>query len=79
MGTACRTALKQAVMACKAKLEKRAAEAVARQQAKIDARRAEEQATGRRRRGRKPKAPDPTVDPDTVANVTDPETVGASR
>ena len=60
-------------MACKAKLEKRAAEAVARQQAKIDARRAEEQATGRRRRGRKPKAPDPSVDPDAVANVTDPE------
>ena len=51
----------------------RAAEVVARQQAKIDARRAEEQATGRRRRGRKPKAPDPTVDPDTVANLTDPE------
>jgi len=61
------------LMACKAKLEKRAAEAVARQQAKIEARRAEEQATGKRRRGRKPKAPDPTVDPDAVANVTDPE------
>jgi len=61
------------LMACKAKLEKRAAEAVARQQAKIDARRAEEQATGKRRRGRKPKAPDPSVDPDAVANVTDPE------
>jgi len=61
------------LMACKAKLEKRAAEAVARQQAKIDARRVEEQATGKRRRGRKPKAPDPTVDPDAVANVTDPE------
>ena len=60
-------------MACKAKLEKRAAEAVARQQAKIEARRAEEQATGKRRRGRKPKAPDPSVDPDAVANVTDPE------
>src|SRR5215213_1090985 len=44
-------------MACKAKLEKRTAEAVARQHAKIDARRAEEQATGKRRRGRKPKAP----------------------
>jgi transposase len=35
------------LMACKAKLEKRAAEAVARQQAKIDARRAEEQAPAR--------------------------------
>ena len=61
------------LMACKAKLEKRAAERAARQQAKIDARRAEEQATGKRRRGRKPKAPDPSVDPDAVANVTDPE------
>src|SRR5215207_11071097 len=59
------------LMVCKAKLEKRAAEAVARQQAKIDARRAEEQATGKRRRGRKPKAPDPSVDSDAVANVTD--------
>jgi transposase len=61
------------LMACKAKLEKRAAEAAARQQAKIEARAAEEQATGTRRRGRKPKVPDPAVDPDAVANVTDPE------
>jgi hypothetical protein len=61
------------LLACKAKLEKRAAEAAARQQAKVETRAAEEQVTGKRKRGRKPKVPDPTVDPDAVANVTDPE------
>ena len=58
---------------CKEKLERRAAAAAARQQAKIDAREAEEQATGKRKRGRKPKAADPSIDPDTNANVTDPD------
>jgi transposase len=58
---------------CKEKLEARAAAAAARQQAKIDAREAEEQATGKRKRGRKPKAADPSIDPDTNANVTDPD------
>ena len=57
------------LLACKAKLEKRAAEAAARQQAKVETRAAEEQVTGKRKRGRKPKVPDPTVDPDAVANV----------
>jgi transposase len=58
---------------CKEKLERRAAAAAARQHAKIDAREAEEQATGKRKRGRKPKAADPSVDPDTHACVTDPD------
>ena len=58
---------------CKEKLERRAAAAAARQQAKIDARAAEEQASGKRKRGRKPKAADPSIDPDTNANVTDPD------
>lgn len=58
---------------CKEKLEGRAAAAAARQQAKIDAREAEEQATGKRKRGRKSKAADPSIDPDTNANVTDPD------
>ncbi len=58
---------------CQEKLERRAAAAAARQQAKIDAREAEEQATGKRRRGRKPKPADPSSDPDTHANVTDPD------
>jgi transposase len=61
------------LMACQAQLESRAAEAVARRQAKIETRAAEEQASGKRKRGRKPKAPDLAVDPDAVANVTDPE------
>src|SRR5215212_2088102 len=34
---------------------------------------AEEKASGQRKRGRKPKAPDPSVDPDRVANPTDPD------
>jgi len=59
--------------ACQEKLKARAAAAAARQQAKIAAREAEEAASGQRKRGRKPKAPDPRVDPDTVANPTDPD------
>ena len=59
--------------ACQAKLERQAAAVAARQQAKIDARAAEEQTTGKRRRGRKPKPADTAVDPDRVANPTDPE------
>lgn len=59
--------------ACKEKLDARAAALAARQQEKIVAREAEEQATGKRKRGRKPKAADPSVDPDGVANLTDPD------
>src|SRR5271165_7576132 len=33
----------------------------------------EEKATGKRKRGRKPKEPDPSVDPDRGANPTDPD------
>lgn len=59
--------------ACQEKLESCAAAAAARQQEKIAARQAEEKATGQRKRGRQPKDPDPRVDPDTVANPTDPD------
>lgn len=59
--------------ACQEKLQAQAVAAAIRQQDKIAAREAEEQATGKRKRGRKPKEPDPSVDPDTVANPTDPE------
>jgi hypothetical protein len=59
--------------ACQEKLERRAAEAAARQQEKIAARAAEERATGKRKRGRKPKPAEPTVDPDAVANPSDPD------
>jgi transposase len=58
---------------CQDKLQRQAAEAAARQQEKIDARAAAELASGKRKRGRKPKPADAAVDPDTVANVTDPE------
>lgn len=58
---------------CQEKLQRQAADAASRQQEKIDARAAAEQASGKRKRGRKPKPADPTVDPDTVANVTDPD------
>jgi len=58
---------------CQEKLQRRAAAAAARQQAKIDARQAEEQATGKRKRGRKPKPADPSIDPDANACITDPD------
>ena len=58
---------------CQDKLQRQAAEAASRQQEKIDARAAAEQASGKRKRGRRPKPADPTVDPDTVANASDPE------
>jgi transposase len=54
---------------CQDKLQRQAAEAASRQQEKIDARAAAAQAGGQRKRGRKPKP----ADPDTVANVTDPD------
>ncbi len=59
--------------ACKAKLEREVEAAAARQQAKIDARAVEEQGSGKRRRGRKPKPAAGSVDPERVANPTDPD------
>ena len=47
--------------------------AAARQQAKIEARAVEEQGGGKRRRGRKPKPAAGSVDPERVANPTDPD------
>lgn len=64
---------KARLVECQKKLKAKAAAVAARQQEKIDARAAEEQETGRKKRGRKPKPADDTVDPDTVANVTDPD------
>jgi transposase len=64
---------KARLAACREKLAAKAAETAARQQQKIDARAAEEQATGKGKRGRKPKPADDSVDPDAVANVTDPD------
>ncbi len=59
--------------ACREKLADRAAATAARQQEKIAARETEEKATGRRKRGRKPKESDPRVAPDRTANPTDPD------
>jgi transposase len=59
--------------ACKAKLESEGQVAAARQQAKIDACAAQEQGSGKRPRGRKPKSVAGSVDPQRVANPTDPD------
>jgi transposase len=59
--------------ACQERLEARAAAVAARRRDEIAAREAEERAAGKRKRGRKPKAPDPSVDPGATANPTDPD------
>jgi len=59
--------------ACQERLEREAAEAVAQQQAKLEARQAEEAATGQKKRGRKPKAAETAAEATAKANVTDPE------
>jgi transposase len=61
------------LQACQERLEQEAASAVAQQQAKLEARQAEEAATGRKKRGRKPKAAEAAADATAKANVTDPE------
>jgi hypothetical protein len=59
--------------ACKARLEREAEAVAARQPAKIDARAAAEQTSGKRRHGRKPKPAAGSVDPERVANPTNPD------
>jgi transposase len=56
---------------CKERLEREAADKAARQARKIAEREAEEKASGKKKRGRKPKKPDPAPGA-TKANVTDP-------
>lgn len=58
---------------CQERLEREAAERAAKQEAKIQARVAEEAARGERKRGRKPAPADPTPAPEAKSNVTDPE------
>ncbi|CBS88466.1 protein of unknown function (plasmid) [Azospirillum lipoferum 4B] len=58
--------------ACPEKLEARATAVAARQKERIAAREVEEQETGKHKRGRKPKEPAPSVDPDALANPTEP-------
>jgi hypothetical protein len=47
---------------CQERLTREAADAVAQQQAKVEARQAEEAATGQKKRGRKPRAPEAAAD-----------------
>jgi hypothetical protein len=58
---------------CKERLEREAAEAMAAQQSKIDKRAEEEEATGQKKRGRKPNPAEDAVNEEAKANVTDPE------
>jgi len=59
--------------ACKQRLEKQEEEARQKQQEKIEKRQAEEEATGKKKRGRKPKEPDEIELNEKKANVTDPD------
>lgn len=54
--------------ACRAWLNKDSETQAARQQAKVDAQAAEEQASGKRKRGREPKVPNKSQDPNAFAN-----------
>lgn len=58
---------------CHERLLREADEQRGRQQEKLDARSAEETASGRKKRGRKPKAVDDVVDAEAKANVSDPD------
>ena len=59
--------------ACLDRLRAEAQTEAARQQEKIDARAVEEEASGKKKRGRKPKPADAGVDEQAKANVTDPD------
>jgi hypothetical protein len=59
--------------ACKEQMEREAKEAAAEQEKKIAVRQAEQDATGQKKRGRKPKEPDSTPSGEAKANVTDPQ------
>ena len=58
---------------CRGRLAREAAGQVAEQARKIEQRQAEEAATGKKKRGRKPKAPEAAVNEEAKANLTDPE------
>jgi len=57
----------------RARLEEEERQARQAQEAKIETRTQEEQATGKKKRGRKPKTPDEAIDQQAKANLTDPE------
>ena len=58
---------------CKERLDREKTEAIRRRQAKIDERRAKEESTGKKLRGRKPKPPKEAENTEAKANVTDPD------
>ena len=60
------------LLEAKARLEEKAAQAAQAAQEKLGQRQAEEAATGKKRRGRKPKVVAPTPEEEAKANVTDP-------
>jgi len=68
-----RTHRKARLRACKERIDQEVAEASAKQEAKIATREAEEQESGRVKRGRKPHAPDPNPSSEAKANMTDPD------
>jgi transposase len=61
------------LQACRERLQREQDEARQAQQNKIDARQEQEAKTGQKQRGRKPKSPDEAVNPESKANVTDPD------
>ncbi|MEO8340244.1 MAG: hypothetical protein ABI604_11085 [Nitrospirota bacterium] len=61
------------LQACQERLTQEATTATEPPQAKIETRQAEEAATGQKKRGRNPKAPEAAADRDAKANVTDPD------
>lgn len=61
------------LQSCQARLQREAEDRAVRQQAKIDARKAEEEATGKGKRGRKPKPAQAVVEETAKANPTDPD------
>jgi len=58
---------------CKERLDREAAEEVAKRKEKLEARAEEEKESGRKKRGRKPKDPTEASKKEAKANVTDPE------
>ena len=59
--------------ACKERLEHQKAQAEKQKQDKIDNRKAKEESSGKKPRGRKPKSPEEAGNKDAKANVTDPD------
>ncbi|MDA1219678.1 MAG: IS1182 family transposase [Chloroflexi bacterium] len=67
-----RTHRLQRLLEAKARLEEKAAQAAQSAQEKLEQRQAEEAATGKKKRGRKPRVVSPTPEEEAKANVTDP-------